>query len=66
MTTIMRDAFERLAAARPQHPWVAKRLRHLLDRSNAGTYKDAHYRPGRDQEWGALRKGGVKGSWGIR
>jgi len=37
MKTIMRDAFERLAALKPCAPWVRKRLRHLLDRSNAGT-----------------------------
>jgi hypothetical protein len=52
MTTNMRDAFARLAAARPDHPWVATRLRHLLDRSNAGTYRAPHYIKG--------------GGWNIR
>ncbi len=57
MTTNMRDAFERLAASTRRmspsaHLWVATRLRHLLDRSKAGTYRAPHYIKG--------------GGWNIR
>lgn len=65
MTTNMRAAFERLADAHPYHPWVARRLRHLLDRSRAGTYEKATYQKGRDLEWGNLRPRRFAGTWRL-
>ena len=65
MKTQLREAFEALVADKPCAPWVATRLRHLLDRSDAGDVRAAHYATGRDQEWGALRPG-YKGTWRTR
>jgi len=48
----MRAAFERLAVLHRANPWVATRLRHLLDRTNSGIYRGAHYIKG--------------GGWNIR